>query len=124
MFEHRGQPVIGRAAFFMRQLRAVCLAGLIAAVSLLGGAAGYHWLAGLAWVDALLNAAMILTGMGPVDTLPNDAAKLFATFYALYSGVAFLTIMAVFLAPLVHRLLHRLHMDRDGDDAGQDTPDR
>ena len=63
------------------------------------GAAGYHYFAGLPWIDALLNAAMILTGMGPVDTLKSPAAKLFATFYALYSGVAFLSMTAVLLAP-------------------------
>jgi hypothetical protein len=77
------------------------------------GMVGYHELGKLNWVDSLLNASMILTGMGPVDKMPNDAAKLFSSFYALYSGVAFLSIFAVFFAPIFHRFLHRLKVDLD-----------
>jgi hypothetical protein len=80
------------------------------------GSAGYHYVAGLPWIDSLLNASMILAGMGPVDPLKTDSAKLFATFYALYSGVAFLSIMAVLMAPLLHRLLHSFHMEISKDD--------
>ena len=72
---------------------------------------GYHDLNDLSWTDAVVNASMILTGMGPVDPLKNDAAKWFASVYAIFSGVAFLTIVAVFLSPMVHRFLHKLHMD-------------
>jgi hypothetical protein len=81
------------------------------AYSLFVGSAGYHYLGGLPWIDSLLNASMILAGMRPVDPLKTDSAKLFATFYALYSGVAFLSIMAVLIAPLLHRLLHKFHME-------------
>jgi len=97
---------------FLRRLakNALIGAGIIAA-SLLLGTAGYHGFAGLSWIDALLNAAMILSGMGPVDTLTTTGGKLFATSYALFSGVAFLTIVGVMLAPLVHRFLHRFHLD-------------
>ena len=77
------------------------------------GMIGYHGLGELDWVDSLLNASMILTGMGPVDKMPNDAAKVFSSFYALYSGVAFLSIFAVFFAPIFHRFLHRLKVDLD-----------
>jgi hypothetical protein len=77
------------------------------------GMAGYHWLGNLGWVDSLLNASMILTGMGPVDRMPSDAAKVFSSFYALYSGVAFLSIFAVFFAPIFHRFLHQLNVDLD-----------
>ena len=77
------------------------------------GMVGYHLLGKLNWVDSLLNASMILTGMGPVDKMPNDAAKLFSSFYALYSGVAFLSIFAVFFAPIFHRFLHQLNVDLD-----------
>ena len=77
------------------------------------GSAGYHVYGALPWIDALLNAAMILTGMGPVNAMQTDSGKLFSTFYALYSGIAFLSIIAVILAPLLHRLLHHFHLDED-----------
>ena len=75
------------------------------------GATGYHTIAGLPWLDAVLNAAMILTGMGPVAVISEPAAKVFATIYALFSGVFFLTMVAVLLAPAVHHFLHRFHLD-------------
>ena len=77
------------------------------------GVLGYHGLAHLSWIDSLLNASMILAGMGPVDPLPTSAAKLFASFYALFSGLAFIGIVSVLLAPFVHRLLHRFHAEVD-----------
>ena len=77
------------------------------------GMAGYHWLAGLHWVDALLNASMILGGMGPVNLLTNTAAKVFASAYALFSGLVFIAIMGILFAPMVHRLLHTFHMEDD-----------
>jgi len=89
------------------------VSGLIAA-SLAFGAAGYHAFAGLPWLDATLNAAMILTGMGPVDPLTTPAAKIFGIVYALFSGVAFLTMVAMLLAPAAHRLLHRFHLELHG----------
>jgi hypothetical protein len=69
------------------------------------------WPNGLPWIDALLNASMILAGMGPVDPVQSTAAKLFATFYALYSGIAFLTMIAILMAPLLHRFLHKFHLE-------------
>jgi len=84
---------------------------LLIIVSLLIGVLGYHYLNGLGWLDALVNASMILTGMGPVDPLKNNIAKWFASAYAIFSGVAFLSIIAVLLAPAVHRFLHRLHVE-------------
>jgi hypothetical protein len=90
------------------------VAGLIA-VALAIGAAGYHWLDGLPWLDATLNAAMILTGMGPVSPLSNPAAKVFAIVYALASGVFFLGMVAVLLAPGLQHLLHRFHLELDQD---------
>ncbi len=79
--------------------------------SLFMGMVGYHFLDNLSWVDSLLDASMILTGMGPVHEMTNTASKLFASFYALYSGVAFLTTIAVFLAPVIHRFMHRFHLE-------------
>jgi len=87
------------------------LAGVLILASLVLGIAGYHLFGGLSWLDALVNASMILTGMGPVDPILSVPGKLFESFYALFSGVAFLTIMAVILAPVVHRFLHRFHLD-------------
>jgi len=84
---------------------------LLIIVSLIIGVLGYHYLNGLGWLDALVNASMILTGMGPVDPLKNNAAKWFASAYAIFSGVAFLSIIAVLLAPAVHRFLHKLHIE-------------
>jgi hypothetical protein len=85
-------------------------AGFVLA-SLWVGASGYHAFAGFAWLDAWLNAAMILTGMGPVDPLTTTEGKLFGIFYALYSGVAFLTLVAVLFAPVAQRFLHRFHLE-------------
>ncbi len=86
------------------------------------GVLGYHLLGGLSWLDALVNASMILTGMGPVNVVATVAGKLFASFYALFSGVAFLTIVAVLLAPVVHRFLHRFHLDLAGDPEDGEQP--
>ncbi len=87
------------------------MALLLIIVSLIIGVLGYHYLNALGWLDALVNASMILTGMGPVDPLRNNAAKWFASAYAIFSGVAFLSIIAVLLAPAVHRFLHKLHIE-------------
>ena len=104
--------LLTKVALFLRHLarNAAVSVGLIG-VSLGIGAVGYRLTAGLPWVDALLNAAMILTGMGPVSPMTSDAAKLFATGYALFSGVAFLTAVSVLFAPAAHRFLHRFHLD-------------
>jgi hypothetical protein len=109
MYEHHKEPVLPREQFLRRVSRHGGASALIILLSLAIGTAGYHVFAGLAWVDSLLNASMILTGMGPVDTLASNAAKLFASFYALYSGIVFLAATGVFFAPFLHRVLHRMH---------------
>jgi len=111
MYEHKSKPLLSRRKFFHRMARSVAIVLGIIAFSLFLGSAGYHYLDDLPWIDALLNASMILAGMGPVDPVKSTAAKLFATFYALYSGIAFLTIMAVLVAPLLHRFLHQFHVE-------------
>lgn len=111
MYEHRTHHLLTRAEFARRVLRHLLLALASAAGALGIGIAGYHFLAGLGWLDALLNASMILSGMGPVHPLETPAAKLFASFYALFSGLVFVGIASVIVAPFVHRLLHRLHID-------------
>ncbi len=95
-------------------LRSLALALGIIGVSLGLGIFGYHFCAGLSWLDALLNASMILTGMGPVNELHTTWGKLFASFYALFSGVVFITSVAVMLAPMVHRFLHKFHFELEG----------
>jgi hypothetical protein len=116
-FEHRSAPLLDRITFMLRMLRFAGVAAVLVAGSLFLGVLGYHFICGLGWVDALLNSSMILTGMGPVNEITGTAGKLFASAYALFSGVAFLTIVAVLLSPLAHRLLHRLHLEMgDGQD--------
>lgn len=112
MYEHRTEPLLTRTQFAGRMLRHGAVAALVVGLSLTIGTVGYHITAGLAWLDALLNAVMILTGMGPVATLHSPVAKLFAMAYALYAGMVFLAVTSVMLAPVLHRLLHWLHLDK------------
>ena len=111
MFEHRSRPLISRKAFFKRQLRFFFYTMVLILFSLGLGCLGYHYFASLSWIDSLLNASMILTGMGPVSEMSTYSAKLFASLYALYSGIAFLSTAAVFLAPSIHRIIHIIHLD-------------
>jgi hypothetical protein len=111
MFEHKSKPLLSRKAFYARFAWSVVATAGIVTVSLFMGSAGYHYLGELPWIDALLNASMILAGMGPVDPIGSSAAKLFASFYALYSGIAFLTMVAILMAPLLHRFLHKFHLE-------------
>jgi len=111
MFETRHQPLLPRAQFLWRLLLCMSISASLMAVSLAVGILGYHVIGGLDWIDALLNAAMILGGMGPVDTLHSAGAKLFASAYALYSGMVLIATIGIALGPIIHRLLHRFHVD-------------
>lgn len=111
MFEHKREQLLTAREFVRRVFAHVAFAVLAIAVALGIGISGYHYLGGLDWIDALVNASMILGGMGPVDTLRTSEGKLFASFYALFSGLFFIGVATVVLAPFVHRLLHRLHVD-------------
>jgi hypothetical protein len=111
MFESKNEELIPFGKFLSRLLQSLAIVGAILAAALSVGVLGYHFIAGLGWVDAFLNAAMILTGMGPVDRLTSDAAKLFAAGYALFSGVVFVTIIGIVLVPMFHRVLHKFHLD-------------
>jgi hypothetical protein len=114
-FEHRSQPLLGRAAFLRRWARYAILAlGLIMG-SLALGMVGYRLFEGMSWLDAYLNAAMLLGGMGPVGELHHPAGKIFAGLYAMFSGLVLLVSVGVVLAPLFHRFLHRFHLDLAGD---------
>ena len=112
MFEHRKEPLLDRRRFLRRLLFSALTGAALIAVSLFGGMLGYHALEGMPWVDAFANAAMILSGMGPLSPMQSTAGKLFAGFYALYSGLALILITGIVFAPLVHRLLHRFHIER------------
>jgi hypothetical protein len=113
MYEHRKQPLLSAARFRKRVLRHFILALLFLAVSLGIGVLGYRCLGELSWIDSLLNASMILGGMGPVDPLHSSAAKIFASGYALFSGLAFIAIASVIIAPFAHRILHRFNLDKE-----------
>ena len=113
MYEHRTKPLLSPAEF-RRRVWWHALTALLAITLGLGiGVLGYHLLGGLGWVDSLLNASMILGGMGPVDLLTTPAAKIFASFYALFSGLAFIGVATLLVAPFAHRLIHRFHIDED-----------
>src|SRR4029453_5763422 len=107
------QPLPTRRELLGHLLASARFGALLIAGSLAIGVVGYHWIAGLGWVDAIENAAMILTGMGPVDKMGTDASKLFASGYAIFSGVAFLGTVGVVLAPMARRFLHRFHLELD-----------
>ena len=113
MYERHSQPLISRRLFARRVARSLAAGASIIAVSLSAGMLGYHWLEGMPWIDAFANAAMILSGMGPLDPLRTDGGKLFAGLYAIYSGLAVILIAGVVFAPVVHRFLHRFHLDPD-----------
>jgi hypothetical protein len=110
-YEHRHAPLLPFPSFLRRMLESFALMSSLVGTALGIGVGGYHWIAGLGWIDALLNASMILGGMGPVDTLRTDASKIFASIYALFSGVVFISSIGVFVAPLVHRFLHKFHLE-------------
>jgi hypothetical protein len=112
MYEHKSEPLLPLRKFARRLLGhfIVALAAILGSLGI--GVAGYHFLGDLPWLDSLLNASMILGGMGPVDAIRTPAAKLFASFYALFSGVVFLVIVGLLIAPIGHRLLHGLHLEK------------
>lgn len=112
MFEKRDQPLLSRNQFFKRQFKYFLIVLAIIGGSLVIGIIGYHFLEHLPWIDALLNSSMILGGMGPVNTLQTTAGKIFASFYALYSGIVFLVIAGVLFAPAFHRMIHHFHLDQ------------
>lgn len=110
-YEHKRHPLLPRRHFIRRLLLHILAATLLVLISLGIGMEGYSYFEGLAWRDAFLNAAMLLGGMGPVETPRTDGGKLFAGCYALYAGLVFLVAVGIALAPVVHRVLHRFHLD-------------
>ena len=130
--EHHSQPIASWSVFLRRAGYYAIAALLLVGVSWLIGILGYHELEHLSWIDSVLNAAMILGGMGPVNPLQTDAGKLFASFYALFSGIIFLVSVGVLVVPAFHRILHHFHMESartaerstsDDDDADDNAAD-
>ncbi len=117
MFEHRSSPLLSRRAFYRRIALCFLLGLAVIAFALGVGMAGYHGFEGMGWVDAFVNAAMILSGMGPVATLQTDGGKIFAGCYALFSGLVFISVMGILLAPIAHRAMHKFHLERGGKDS-------
>jgi hypothetical protein len=112
-YEHKTEPVLPLRKFWRRLLAHFSIGILVIFGSLGIGVLGYHHFERLSWLDSLLNASMILGGMGPVDPVRTPGGKIFASFYALFSGVIFLVVVGIMMAPVGHRLLHRLHMEGD-----------
>ncbi|MCR4396695.1 MAG: hypothetical protein NUW07_08195 [Candidatus Saccharicenans sp.] len=111
MYERRHQKLAPLSVFIRRVLIHILWALLLVAGALGLGVLGYHFIARLSWVDSLYEASMILGGMGPFSPLRSNAAKIFASGYALFSGLVFIALMGIVLAPVVHRMLHKFHLD-------------
>ena len=114
MFEHHTKPLLSRREFFGRLARSIWFGLLILAGALAVGMTGYHFLEKLSWIDAFANASMILSGMGPLAPLQTSPGKIFAGCYALFSGLVFIMILGVVFAPVVHRFLHKFHLENPG----------
>jgi hypothetical protein len=118
-YEHRGEPLLPWRMFLLRRVgKTAATAAVIIVASLVIGMLGYRLTEGMGWLDAFLNASMILGGMGPVDPMHSAAGKLFAGIYALYSGLVLVGTAGLLLAPFMHRLMHRFHLEnprKDGD---------
>jgi hypothetical protein len=118
LYEHRSQPLLPRHLFLRRLLIHLGVALSVLAVCLGIGILGYRFIEHLTWIDSVLNASMILGGMGQISPITTDAGKIFASAYALFSGGVFLAVASILIAPIAHRLLHRLHLDEEDDSPG------
>ena len=116
MYEHHTEPLASTQVFARRLAMNGLIGLLLLTFSLVIGMLGYHFLESLSWIDALLNASMILGGMGPVNQIKTDAGKIFASCYAIYSGVILLASVGILIAPIFHRFLHRFHLADESDD--------
>src|SRR5438876_8076031 len=110
-YERRHDQLAPRSVFIKRVIAALAAALGLILVALTIGISGYHFVAGFNWIDSLLEASMILGGMGPIKELPTDTAKVFASIYALFSGLILIALMGIILAPVVHRVMHKFHVD-------------
>ncbi len=113
MYERKRQKLAPMSIFYQRVLKNIMIAILILSLCLLIGIAGYHYTSDAGWLDSLHNASMILSGMGPVIEIKTESGKIFSSFYALFSGIVFITNIGVILAPALHRIYHRLHLEEE-----------
>jgi hypothetical protein len=112
LYEHSSRPLLPIRAFLLRLAVSLLTGAVLIFVALGIGMLGYHGFEKMSWIDAFANAAMILSGMGPLGPLTTNAGKLFAGFYALFSGIFFIAVAGIVLAPAVHRFLHRFHLEK------------
>jgi hypothetical protein len=113
MYEHKSKPLAPIRTFYQRILKNILIASIIMLVCLSIGVAGYHFTANIPWLDALHNASMILSGMGPVVEIKTVSGKWFSSAYALFSGVVFITNVGFILSPAIHRLFHKLNLEEN-----------
>jgi len=111
IFEHHQQPLVSKEVFLRRVVKCVAVAALLLTGTIFLGAAVYHCLEGLSWLESVLNAVMIMTGLGLVDTIHTTFAKVFTCFYAILTAVVFYMVLAIIFAPLIHRFLHGFHLE-------------
>jgi hypothetical protein len=111
MFERKNEQLAPRSVFIKRMAFSLLSTAIPITGALFIGISGYHWIAGFGWLDSILEASMILGGMGPVNAVTTTGAKLFASGYALFSGLVFIAVMGIVLAPITHRILHKFHAD-------------
>jgi len=119
MFEHKSQPLLSWSGFLRRLAASTSIGLALVVVSLLAGMVGYHSIEGLSWTDAFLNASMLLGGMGPLEHERSGPGKLFEGLYALYCGLAVISIAAIIFAPVIHRFMHKLHADPPANPPGR-----
>jgi len=113
MYEHYRQPLLPRSAFIIRFIRCAFISLALLIVTIFIGAFAYHYLEKLSWIDAILNSVMIMTGLGMVAVLNTSKAKIFTTFYAIFSTIVFFAMIAILFSPLIHRFMHRFHLEID-----------
>lgn len=111
-FEHHTQPLLHMRGFVLRVFTYIGLALVFVTAALILGVLGYHYLVGLSWLNAFLNASMILSGMGPVDQITTEQGKWFASFFALLSGLVFAITTGIVISPIIHRVMHALHLEK------------
>jgi len=111
LFEHHQQPLATKKVFLQRVVKCLWVAALLLFVTIFTGAGVYHYVEGFSWIDAIMNAVMIMTGLGLVDNLHTIPAKIFTCFYAIITALVFYLVLAIIFAPLIHRFLHRFHLE-------------
>jgi hypothetical protein len=116
LFERKTEKLATMDIFLRRMFKSLFLVLALIMVALAIGTVGYHWIAELSWIDAFLEASMILGGMGPTSQLASNGAKIFASLYALFSGLIFIAMMGILLTPIAHRMLHAFHIDEAEED--------